>query len=56
MTAAEMITQLRQGWALEGHYLPHYSQTQQIIGTTILAAILVITVLTFVIIHCRRGR
>ena len=56
MTVTKMITQLRRGSALEAHYLPHYSHTQQIIGTTILAAILVVTVLTFVIIHCRRNR
>jgi hypothetical protein len=37
-------------------YIAHYSRTQAIIGPTILATILVITVVAFIVIQCRRGR
>ena len=45
-----MSTPLDQWLAAEPNYIPHYTDTQQIIGTTILATIVVITVVTFIII------
>ncbi len=55
-TAINMSTPLDQWLAAEPNYIPHYTDTQQIIGTTILATIVVITVVTFIIIQGRRGR
>lgn len=55
-TATNMSTLLDRWLAAEPNYIPHYSHTQQITGTTILATIAAITVLTLIIIHCRRGR
>ncbi len=37
-------------------YLPDYNHTHQIIGTAIYAAIVVIGVVAFIIIHSGRGR
>ncbi len=51
-----MSTLVERWLATEPNYIPHYSPSQQITGTTILATIASITVLTFIIIHCRRGR
>lgn len=54
-----MNTPLYRWLATEPGYLPHYSHTQQIIGTTILATFAAITALTFIILRIiqrRRGR
>jgi hypothetical protein len=51
-----MSTALDQWLAAEPNYIPLYNHTQEIIGTTILATIAVVTVVTFIIIECRRGR
>ncbi|EUA27139.1 hypothetical protein I550_2279 [Mycobacterium intracellulare 1956] len=51
-----MSTPLRLWLAAEPGYLPHYSHAQQIIGTTILATIATITVLTFIIIRIIQRR
>ncbi|EUA56363.1 hypothetical protein I553_2695 [Mycobacterium xenopi 4042] len=45
-TATAMSTPLRLWSAAEPGYLPHYNHAQQIIGTTILATIAAITVVT----------
>jgi hypothetical protein len=51
-----MITPLDQWLAAEPGYIPRYSHTEQVIGTTILAAIVVVAVVAFIIVWCRRGR
>jgi len=51
-----MMTPLDQWLAAEPNYIPHYSHTQQVIGTTILATIVVVTLVAFIVIQCRRGR
>lgn len=55
-TATNMSTPAERWLAAEPNYIPRYSDTQQIIGTTVLATVVAITVLTFVIVYCRRGR
>jgi hypothetical protein len=51
-----MSTAPDQALAAEPNYIPHYTHAQQMIGTTILATIVGITVVTFIILQCRRRR
>jgi hypothetical protein len=50
-----MITAVDQWLAVAPNYLPNYTHTQQMIGTTILATLVVIAVVAVIIWH-RRGQ
>jgi hypothetical protein len=54
--ATKMMTPLDQWLAAESNYLPHYSHTQQVIGSAVLATIVVVTAVVFIVIQYRRRR
>lgn len=56
MTGNTMLTPLRRESTLDPNYIPHYSNTQQIIGIAVLATIIVVMVVAFIIVQHRRGR